>query len=217
MGEINASEIMNSKIRFERVVLDHGQLSLIKGKDADMKTLSEKIVAASPWNHPENGVPLSNPRRRVERHTVGDLVLVLKESEKSGKDLAKIRKEYSGNIKYQREKNTPSAQIAIVEESKNRYLKKYGEELPVEEAVGYYIDSNTTRKYMLYKYYKPIPLPIDDPRYNEAMQRVGEYDKKLKAVGVDRGEPGNFIAVKDDSTESGWKIILVDTEMWNLN
>jgi len=201
-----------SRVQFQRINLPEGQLSVRTGLPADF---SSEISTLEPWKN--QGEDLGSAGRRIERFKLSNGVsIVLKESTFSGNELRDW-----GDVDLIRQ-NSPTAQNEIVQKAGQKYREKYGEELPVEQLLGFYIDRNTTKRYSFYKYYdavKPDPL-TDEGEDILKVSRIKKEDiiKKLEAVGVHPGEgagPGgtNYVIIKDDSPE-GVGIILIDTEFW---
>jgi hypothetical protein len=215
--------VKTNRTKFKRLdILDgtikEGQLSVVdplpSGISPDFVT---EICRMKPWNH--RGEVLYNFRRRIEKFTVADTDIVLKEFEYSGEFLTKLKSKSYMNLLVK--SNSPSAQIEIVDKVKAEYQHRYGQDLPVEELVASYIDSQTTKKYMFYKYY---PRFIPDYLTEEgekmlraASKRVAAIDERFAEMGYKRGEKGNYLIVKDDRDPEGFKIVLIDTELWKLS
>jgi len=138
----------------------------------------------------------------------------LKEAEFTGKRITQIKDPRQTKI------NTPSARVGIVDEAKKRYREATGKELSVEQLLAFYIDRRTSKKYELYQYnenVKPDPVTREgDKIIAAASKRCQEMDEVLHKLGINRGESGNIVIVKDPTTSDGYNIRLIDTEMWEI-
>lgn len=221
LGKNNTETATRSEItfftptKFERINLPEGQLFLVKPPPKDFpQDFQEKLIATEPWHN--TGKTLGRFRRRIEKFTIDGVDVVLKQTERTGEDVRRINKRSEALT------NSISAQIGILEHAKASYKEAYGEELPVEEIVAAYIDRASTRKYLMYRYYDAIDLSDnwkDAEKANileEAIGQVEQINKKLNAIGVDRGEKGNYIITRDPKSEKGWKVMLIDTEFWTI-
>lgn len=209
------------RTRFERIQLPEGQLSVVHPLPQDFPLdFINQLTEEEPWN--KVGKILDTEGRKPELFDIAGVPVVKKRSRWTGKQVKRSREVHTPE-EAKRETNvyTPSAQMAIVDEAKRRYKEAYGEDFPsLEEPLAFYIDRETTQKFTFYRYYEEINPKEWSSRYQAIRKKAGErvlrIDEKLRAIGIDRYEGGNFIIVEDADDENGFKVVLIDTEFWEL-
>jgi len=205
------------RTRFERIQLPDGQLSVVDPLPPDFPSdFVEQLIKEEPWN--KEGELLDTGGRKPELCKVAGMPIVKKRSRGTGRELAQYPATLPASKRWIRNADTPSAQMAIVDEGKRRYRGTYGKELPLEEVVAFYIDKGTTEKYTFFRYYEEIKPELATEEGwridNTAREKAYRLDEELGRIGVDRGEGGNYVIVKDVSSEDGIKVVLIDTEFW---
>ena len=218
MRDVSSKEVFSPHNRFERIKLPSGQLSLVAAIRRELPpTFVTDLIKEEPWSNQEKGTWLKEEKgRRVQLYDITVYPLVLKEMQMSGTE---VSNEVGGRKKGAVLSFVPSAQVALIEEAKLRFRERHGQDLPVEELVGFYIDKPSTKKYMFFKHYPEFDInaPGVDAWsvINESHQEVEVLNRKLQWTLFHRGETGtNFLVTPDTSTERGWRVVLIDTEYW---
>ncbi|TSC89384.1 MAG: hypothetical protein G01um10145_541 [Microgenomates group bacterium Gr01-1014_5] len=205
---------------FERVKFTDGHLFVLKSLPPDLSAdFQELLLAETPWR--KNGIPLnwknkggeeiSKSTRRVEKFSIGNTEILVKEMAYSTYDVHNEK----GEPWYKRrlEANIPLAQIRIVNEASKRYKQAYSEDLPVEQLLAYYTDANSTKNYMIYRYYPTLSnSPRFEMRGTSWEKEYNEIVDKLHEVGVFDTDNFGYIITSEQP-----KIILVDTERWKIS
>lgn len=201
------------RTRFERIQLPDGQLSVVRPLPPDFPPdFVRRLIDEKAWE--KEGKILEGGTREPELIYIGAVPVVRKRSRSAGRYVRNFPKRIVAPF-------TPSAQMALVDKARNRYRETYGKDLTVEEPFAFYIDKETSDKHTFFRYYEEIDPKELGSRYREMREkaevRVLEINKKLKDIGVDRHEAGNYLIVKDPSDKDGTGIVLIDTEFWTIN
>jgi hypothetical protein len=224
VSELTISK-MNDRTKFVRLeVMGEfgvvGQLSVVDPLPEGLPDdFVKKILEVQPW-YSDKGINLGMYRRRIERYDIGEVAIVMKRSERTGQDLINYRRLNPHCFQSAVLTTSPSAQVAIVDEAKRRYSEVYHEELPVEQCLGFFINKTTKERFMFYRYYDELRPNAWSSKgadiWTKAIEVVRNIDDRLSQIRVDRGEQTNFLLVKDDKHEDGFRVMLIDTEFWRI-
>lgn len=209
----NTDNVENQINTWERLSLDTGQLSYQKNITPE---IIEFLKINQPWD--KSGKDLGSKGRRVEQFDLPNgTKLVLKESRYSGKEMS-LNHSLTNT-------SSPSSQNSLISSACRKYFEQYGQELPVERPLAYFIDKDTTKRYTFYPYYKSanegFEVWDDEYQHNSAIasKKAKEIAIKIQKLGFYLGESaeggGNFVIVKDNSPE-GVGVVFVDTEYWKI-
>lgn len=106
-------------------------------------------------------------------------------------------------------------EIIINLEARKKYKEIYGEDLPAEKPIGFFIDKNKDR-FVFFEYIEEARHPLfatESGVYGEAVKFVAKFRKRLEKIGIDPQDL-NETNVLYQKTEKGPKFWLIDTELW---
>ncbi|MBI2329766.1 hypothetical protein HYU94_00010 [Candidatus Daviesbacteria bacterium] len=204
----------------ERINLPQGQLVLRQPLPKDLApNFKELLISENPWY--QEGEMLSRRTREVKRFNIAGTDIVIKKAVKTGQDLAAMPKQSTSLAQYTRAEiraNTPTAQMIIIDKAVKKYKEAYGENLPIEQMFGFYIDKASTQKYMIFKGYESTESPdIYSPEGVAILDLVNQIGQKLRGLGFYLGDGPQYLVIKDPQTETGLNIVLIDTERWAID
>lgn len=219
MSEIVAPEkeaAAAQRTRFERIQLPKGQLSVVRPLPPDFPPdFIDQLIEEEPWD--KTGKLLDTRGRKPELFEIAGVPIVKKKSWMTGRE---VKVKGVPPMRHLTAAYTPSIQMATIDEAKRRYREAYRKELPLEEPIAFYINRETTEKFMFFGYLDEVKPDLSTKEGQQmakaAEEKVYQLDKELGRVGVDRSEEYNYVVVEDPKSEDGMKVVLIDTEFWTV-
>jgi len=223
MSELAPGQNLSQQpIRVETQSLSRGTLTLVTPLPSDFpSTFRDELLAQVPWYQSGRELMFGerDPRmkpKRVELHMIGQTPIVLKAAQyREPRVIAMRTNAASENTVVAAD---PASQLEIMNAARTRYQQAYGERLPLEEVVGYYVDRDTLQEYLMFRYYEEVRPDFNIPEGRKIMidadNQARDMARKLIKVGVEFVDGCEHLIVKDPKTENGHNIVLIDTELW---
>ena len=108
-------------------------------------------------------------------------------------------------------------------EAKKRYLAKYGEDLPIERPVGFYLSRKEGHRGMRWVIFERLNVVHSmnsafnaDILRKKAREYTREIEKKLADIGIYTGDNLDIVWTGDMNDVNSIRFVIVDSEEWKI-